>query len=47
MKAVVLGGAGVIGSYAVKCLAESSTFTEVLIADASESRGKSFADKYG
>jgi saccharopine dehydrogenase (NAD+, L-lysine-forming) len=46
MKAVVLGGAGVIGSYAVKCLTESSTFSEVLIADASESRGKSFADKY-
>ncbi|HEC81860.1 MAG TPA: NAD-dependent epimerase/dehydratase family protein, partial [Thermoplasmatales archaeon] len=40
MKAVVLGGAGVEGSYAAKCLAEGSVFSEVCVADIDRKRGK-------
>lgn len=40
MKAIVLGGAGVEGSYAVECLSKMETFTEVLIADVAETRAK-------
>ena len=40
MKAVVLGGAGVEGSYAVKCLAESNTFSEICIADINREKGE-------
>ncbi len=38
MKTVVLGGAGVMGSYVVKCLSESEIFSHVCIADVTEAR---------
>lgn len=40
MKVAVLGGAGVEGSYAVQCLAESDTFSEVCIADINKEKGE-------
>ena len=40
MKAVVFGGAGVIGSYAVQCLAQMNTFSQITIADADEKRAQ-------
>ena len=40
MKAVVLGGAGVIGSYAVEYLSKSNVFSEITVADISKVRGE-------
>ncbi len=47
MKAVVLGGAGVMGSYASIYLAKSGVFSNVTIADLNEERGKELAKQYG
>lgn len=44
MKVVILGGAGVEGSYAVECLSEMETFSEVIIADAAETRAKELSE---
>ena len=46
MKAVVLGGAGVVGSCAVSCLAEMDDFTSVTIADRDEKRASMLTKKY-
>ena len=46
MKATVLGGAGVEGSYVVKRLSKSDIFSEICIADISEVRGKEISNKY-
>ncbi len=40
MKAVILGGAGVEGSYAVECLSGTDVFSEILIADVAEERAR-------
>ncbi|PNX47767.1 MAG: hypothetical protein BV457_05085 [Thermoplasmata archaeon M9B1D] len=40
MKIVVLGGSGVIGSYAVKYLSNMDIFSRVLIADSNEKKAK-------
>jgi len=40
MKAVVFGGAGVVGSFAVKCLSTINTFSKVIIADVDETKAK-------
>lgn len=40
MKAVVLGGAGVMGSCVVKCLSKMKIFSNICIADIAESRAK-------
>jgi saccharopine dehydrogenase-like NADP-dependent oxidoreductase len=40
MKVVVFGGAGVIGSYAVQCLARMNTFSQITVADADENRAQ-------
>ena len=40
MKAVVFGGAGVVGSFAVQCLAKMDTFSNITIADIDETRAK-------
>ena len=40
MKIVVLGGAGVIGSYAVKYLSNMDTFSKIIIADSNEKKAK-------
>jgi len=45
MKAVVLGGAGVMGSYAVKVLSRGKIFSEVLIADINEEAGKRMSNE--
>jgi saccharopine dehydrogenase (NAD+, L-lysine-forming) len=42
MKAVVFGGAGVVGSFAVKCLSEMGTFSKIIISDIAEARAKNF-----
>ena len=44
MKAVVLGGAGVVGSYAVDFLSKMDTFSKVYIADINESRAKKISN---
>lgn len=46
MKAVVLGGAGVIGSYAVEYLSKTGIFSEISIADISKAHGKEISKKY-
>jgi len=46
MKAVVFGGAGVEGSYAVHCLTQSEKISEILIADLSEKRGQEIANAH-
>jgi saccharopine dehydrogenase-like NADP-dependent oxidoreductase len=43
MKAVVFGGAGVVGSFAVQCLAKMETFSSITIADIDEARAKTIA----
>ncbi|HHH77627.1 MAG TPA: NAD-dependent epimerase/dehydratase family protein [Thermoplasmatales archaeon] len=45
MKAVVLGGAGVMGSYAVECLSKSAVFSEILVADIDEERARKISEK--
>jgi len=45
MKAVVLGGAGVMGSYAVERLSKSDVFSEILIADIDEERARKISEK--
>jgi len=40
MKAVVLGGAGVMGSYAVERLSKSAVFSEIMVADIDEERAR-------
>jgi saccharopine dehydrogenase (NAD+, L-lysine-forming) len=45
MKAVVFGGAGVIGSFAVECLTNMDTFTNITIADAKESKARQICKK--
>lgn len=40
MEITVFGGAGVIGSYAVKCLSEMDTFSRIVIADSNEKKAK-------
>ncbi|RLF44240.1 MAG: hypothetical protein DRN29_08820 [Thermoplasmata archaeon] len=45
MKAVVLGGAGIMGSYAVEVLARKAFFSELVVADINEERGKEIAAK--
>lgn len=40
MKVIVFGGAGVIGSFAVQCLARMNTFSHITIADADENRAQ-------
>jgi len=47
MKAVVLGGAGVMGSYASIYLAKSGAFSNITIADLNEEKGKELAKQYG
>ena len=46
MKAVVLGGAGVEGSYVVHCLSKTDTFSEICIADINKERGREIEEKY-
>ena len=38
MKVVVFGGAGVIGSFAVKVLSKMEIFSEIIIADLNEKK---------
>ena len=40
MKAIVFGGAGIVGSFAVKFLSTMDTFSKVIIADINESTAK-------
>lgn len=40
MKAVILGGAGVEGSYVVHCLSNTDVFSEICIADINKTRGE-------
>lgn len=40
MQVVVFGGAGVVGSYAVKCLTKMDIFSHITIADSNEIRAK-------
>jgi len=40
----VLGGAGVMGSYAVECLSKTDVFSELLIADIDVSRAKKISE---
>ncbi len=47
MKVVVLGGAGVMGSYAAIHLVNSGIFSNVIIADLNEEKGKELAKQYG
>lgn len=47
MKAVVLGGAGIMGSYAAIHLVNSGIFSNVIIADLNEEKGKELAKQYG
>ena len=44
MKAVVLGGAGVIGSYAVQCLSRADTFSSIRIADVNDQRAQEISN---
>lgn len=46
MKAIVLGGAGVEGSYVVDRLAKNNVFSEVTIGDINEFRGNEICKKY-
>jgi saccharopine dehydrogenase (NAD+, L-lysine-forming) len=45
MKAVVFGGAGVIGSFAVDCLIKMDTFSNITIADVNETKAKEICKK--
>jgi saccharopine dehydrogenase (NAD+, L-lysine-forming) len=45
MNVVVLGGAGVIGSYAVQCLTKMDNFSKIRIADANEKAAREFSIK--
>jgi len=45
MKAVVLGGAGVIGSHVVTCLSKTDVFTSVVIGDLNEQRAREIGKK--
>ena len=45
MKAVVLGGAGVMGSYAVERLSKSSIFSEIMVADIDGERARKISEK--
>jgi saccharopine dehydrogenase (NAD+, L-lysine-forming) len=45
MDAVVLGGAGVIGSYVVKCLSQSDVFSNVYLADYNEEKAKEISKR--
>ena len=46
MKAVVFGGAGIEGSYAVNCLTTYDKINEIVIADVDASRGEMIAGKH-
>lgn len=46
-KVVVLGGCGVVGSAAVRTLAQDDTFSELVIADINLERAKNMADELG
>ena len=46
MKAVVFGGAGVEGGYAVNCLTEHEKISEIVIADIDVVRGEIIAKKH-
>jgi saccharopine dehydrogenase (NAD+, L-lysine-forming) len=46
MKAVVFGGAGIEGSYAVDCLTKHRKISEILIADIDTKRGEQIARKH-
>jgi len=45
MKAVVLGGAGVMGSHAADFLSKSGVFSDVIVADLNINRAKEIANK--
>ncbi|HEC76000.1 MAG TPA: NAD-dependent epimerase/dehydratase family protein [Thermoplasmatales archaeon] len=45
MKAVVLGGAGVMGSNVVKYLSKSNVFSEIIIGDINEEMGKKIKEE--
>lgn len=45
MKAVVLGGAGVIGSYVVQRLSQTDTFSSIRIADLNEQRARQLSQE--
>ncbi len=47
MKILVLGGAGAIGSEATRDLAETSSFSEIVLGDLAEKRTKEFISKLG
>ena len=47
MKAVVLGGAGVMGSYAANFVAKSNVFSNVVIADINVKKGEKIASQIG
>jgi len=44
MKAVVLGGAGVMGSYAVERLSKSDVFSEIIVADIDEEKARNISE---
>ncbi len=44
MRAAVLGGAGVMGSYAVEVLSRGKVFSDVVVADTNEERGRKICD---
>ncbi len=46
-RVTVLGGAGAVGSVAVRTLAADGTFEEIVIADADSSRAEALADSVG
>ncbi len=45
MKAVVLGGAGVVGSYVVQRLSQTDTFSSIRVADLNEQRAKDISQE--
>ena len=45
MKVIVLGGAGVMGSYAVDVLSRGKIFSEIKVADINEEKGKEMEEK--
>lgn len=46
MEAVVLGGAGVVGSYVVQCLSATDIFSRIRIADVNDQRAKDISDAH-
>ena len=46
MKTIVLGGAGVEGSYVVKRLSNGDIFSDIVVADINEKKGKEISAKY-